>query len=140
MLTPPASLAGALQVTADCAPAGARYRVIDALMAAQDEIFEATRAGTALATVARVSISAGGANSAGIEACLSDQTRLQPILDIGEEATRIYGVTSTPSLVLNGAVIEPPPGGHTLASVSAAIVAAERARTQPVQSPQRRRP
>jgi protein-disulfide isomerase len=129
LLTPPVEVAGALQVAADCAPPAARYRVIDALMAGQNEIMQATRNGTALDVVSRISVSVGGASSARIEACLAEEGRIQPILDIGDEATRLYGVTGTPSLVLNGVLVPTPmPAGYTLASVSAAIEAAERAR------------
>jgi protein-disulfide isomerase len=126
MLTGPVELAGALQLTAECGPAANRFAVIDALMARQEAIFQATERGGALAVVAAASQSAGGANQSEIEACLTDQARVAQLRDRASEGSRLYGITGTPSLVLNGVRLEPGNTGFTVASVTAAVVAAER--------------
>lgn len=131
MLTAPAELSGALQIAADCAPSARRHAVIDAFMRQQETIFQASQAGGALGVVAGISLAAGGANEAQIRACLADNSRVQPLLDSGEEARRLYGIDSTPGLVLNGVKVpHGADGGHSIESVSAFIEATERASRQ----------
>jgi protein-disulfide isomerase len=131
LLTAPPELSGALYVAADCGPRARRFAVIDAFMRQQDAIFGAYEAGDALAVVAGISQTAGGASEAQIRACLADTSRVQPLRESGSEAVRLYGIESTPGLVLNGVKVPPgADGGHSIESVSAFIEATERASRQ----------
>ena len=60
----------------------------------------------------------GGVSSAQVDACLSDQVLGQNVLDRARAGTEEFGISSTPSLVINGKLHE---GGRDYASLAKAI-------------------
>ncbi len=109
-------------VLARCAGPAAYSGVIARLMDRQGWIIAQARSGADIAdTIERVaSDDFRVMSAAAMRACVEDRAGVQRVIDIAREGESRFGVTGTPTLIVNGEEI-PPQGSHTVASVSAAL-------------------
>lgn len=98
MLTSPADVSMAGALIARAAPEERYFAVMDALFDRQDQILASTDRRTELWNIAR----AAGMSEDEFQQCLRDENEIARIYAWIEEAGDVYGVTHTPSFVVNG--------------------------------------
>jgi protein-disulfide isomerase len=123
-------------VLARCAGAGGFSGVIERLMQRQSWIVAQARAGADLAAaIQRVASDEYQVMSAAaMKTCVEDRAGVQRVIDIAREGESRFQISGTPSLIVNGMLIEAP-GGHTVASVAAALDRALAAVAAPARRP-----
>ncbi len=120
--TPPQDVAVAGFAVARCAGPDKYFDVIDDLFDSQPGIIEAARIGAVRAALEAVAARHGIEGSEAFEACINNREIRQAIADTvltGEE----FGVTATPTLILQGEKLEPSIRSRTAEGLSAMIEA-----------------
>jgi len=118
--TPPANVAVAGFALARCAGPDKYYDVIDDLFEAQPGILAATRQGAVKPALMAIAERHGITTEEEFDACITDREIRQTIADViltGDE----YGVASTPTLVLQGNVLDNTLQSRTPEGLSALI-------------------
>jgi len=113
-LTPPAELAALGALTARCAGPKNYFKVIDVFFRGQAEIYRTSKARDVILRAGK----AGGLSEKKINACLADKTAQDALDARVKRWVEEDKIESTPTLVINGKVLE---GAHTLQALDAAI-------------------
>jgi len=120
--TPPQNVAVAGFAIARCAGPDKYFDVIDDLFASHPGIIEAARIGAVRPALEAVAARHGIEGAEAFEACINDREIREAIADTvltGEE----FGVTATPTLILQGETLEPSIRSRTAEGLSALIEA-----------------
>jgi protein-disulfide isomerase len=99
--TPPAALATAGFLVARCAPDDKYFDVLDLLFDKQIPLVEAYQARTAREELLKIARPMGISEQQ-FNACLDNQAEIERIRQIGEEGFERYGVSGTPTFVIDG--------------------------------------
>lgn len=95
-------VAAGASMIARCLPREGFYPFMEILFANQSEWHKAEGAVDALVTLAR----RAGLSRAQVESCLKDQEVYKRILAVQDEASKVLGVNSTPTMFVNGEMIQ----------------------------------
>jgi protein-disulfide isomerase len=96
------------------------YKRIGVLFAEQEEIFRALNNGRGRSKFDEIA-KGFGLTEAQFEQALSDQALVDAVIAVADEGEKLYGVNSTPTLVLNGKVLQPPTSGWTAETLRTAL-------------------
>jgi protein-disulfide isomerase len=122
--TPPNDLSLGMHVLTLCAGPARYYGLMDAFFNRQAEVFAAAGGETGpKGTIFAIAEDYGGLTYAQSESCLLDQSRQTQVL-ASAQAGMLAGVRMTPTLFVNGTIVN----GHAAPEVTAAIEAALRTR------------
>ncbi|MDI7774060.1 DsbA family protein [Asticcacaulis sp. EMRT-3] len=104
-LTPPQDVSAAGILLARCAGKDNYFKVIDQIMASQDEMFSDGTGKNAIPVLRRIGASVGVTGKA-FDKCITDPAGLTRIQDNIDTYMKKDGVNSTPTFFINGKVLE----------------------------------
>jgi protein-disulfide isomerase len=106
--TPPVEIAMAGHLIAQCAGPAKRHSVIETLFRQQDSIMRAAQGPTGARQALLNVAASAGMDEAKFNACLADQAQIKKISDGVDEGVKTYGITGTPSIIINGEIQKDP--------------------------------
>lgn len=107
-LTEPIELSMGMQIIADCAGGDKRYKIIEDFFANQTKVFEAATSSQGPLNFMLTIGERNGLSKGQAKMCLGTEVMQTNIENIMNFAHKTYGISGTPSIIINGKLIVPP--------------------------------